>query len=113
MNEDELAMFHNLHGIPAEGILRMEAGAVGEAACELASRHGLGKIFIHTREFVLEVFKPGNSGGSGICGDSGISTESGVSDASRVSGVITSYSIHYTKLYEGWSACTNKHVNNH
>ncbi|WP_440947402.1 ADP-dependent glucokinase/phosphofructokinase [Methanosarcina sp. T3] len=92
MNEDELAMLRNLHGIPAEGILRMEAGAVGEAACELASRHGIGKIFIHTREFFLAVFKPGSSGGSGICGgsgisdESGISNESGISDEPRVSG---------------------------
>ena len=73
MNEDELAMLHNLHGIPAEGILRMEAEAVGTAACKLASRHGLGKLFIHTREFVLAVFKPGNSGVSGISDESGIS----------------------------------------
>jgi len=85
MNEDELAMLRNLHGLPAEGILRMEAEAVGEAACELASRHGLGKIFIHTREFVLEVFKPGNSGDSGICGDSGLSGEFGISEKSGIS----------------------------
>ncbi|AKB31679.1 ADP-dependent glucokinase [Methanosarcina siciliae HI350] len=68
MNEDELAMLRNRHGIPAEGILRMEAGAVGKAACELASRHEIGKVFIHTREFVLAAFKPGNSGSSGISG---------------------------------------------
>jgi ADP-dependent phosphofructokinase/glucokinase len=73
MNEDELAMLHNLHGIPAEGILRMEAEAAGEAACKLASRHRLGKLFIHTREFVLAAFKPGNSDGSGISDESGIS----------------------------------------
>ncbi len=71
MNEDELAMLHNLHGIPAEGILRMEAEAIGKAACKLASLHGLGKLFIHTREFVLAVFKPGNSGVSGGSGISG------------------------------------------
>ncbi|KKH98386.1 ADP-dependent glucokinase [Methanosarcina sp. 1.H.T.1A.1] len=81
MNEDELAMLHNLHGIPAEGILRMEAEAVGMAACKLASRHGLGKLFIHTREFVLAAFKPdsGNSGGSGISGESGSSEEPWIS----------------------------------
>ena len=74
MNEDELAMLHNLHGIPAEGILRMEAESIGMAACKLASRHGLGKIFIHTREFVLAVFKPdsGNSNRLGISDESGI-----------------------------------------
>lgn len=67
MNEDELSMFNNLHGIPAEGLLHMEAEAVGKAACKLASLFELGKLFIHTREFVLAVFKPdaGNSG-SGI-----------------------------------------------
>ncbi|KKG07795.1 ADP-dependent glucokinase/phosphofructokinase [Methanosarcina sp. 2.H.A.1B.4] len=75
MNEDELAMLHNLHGIPAEGILRMEAEAVGMAACKLASRHELGKLFIHTREFVLVAFKPdsGNSGGSEISDEGEIS----------------------------------------
>lgn len=76
MNEDELAMLHNLHGIPAEGILRMEAKAAGEAACKLASLHGLGKIFIHTREFVLAVFKPG----------SGNSNRFGISEESWISG---------------------------
>lgn len=56
MNEDELAIFHNLHGVPVEGLSRMEAEAVGNAARKLASRYGLGKLFIHTREFVLAVF---------------------------------------------------------
>ncbi len=68
MNEDELSIFYNLHGIPVEGLLHMEAEAIGKAACKLASLHGLGKLFIHTREFVLAVFKPdtGNSGKSEI-----------------------------------------------
>ncbi len=68
MNEDELSMFNSLHGIPAEGLLHMEAEAVGKAACKLASLYGLGNLFIHTREFVLAVFKPdaGNSGRSVI-----------------------------------------------
>ncbi|MHC1757175.1 MAG: ADP-dependent glucokinase/phosphofructokinase [Methanosarcina sp.] len=79
MNEDELAMLNNLHGIPAEGLLHMEAEATGKAACKLASLYGLGKLFIHTREFVLAVFKPdsGNSNGFGISGASGISREWG------------------------------------
>jgi ADP-dependent phosphofructokinase/glucokinase len=58
MNEDELAMLHCLHGIPAENLLHMEAEAVGNAACKLSSRHGLKKLLIHTREFVLTAFKP-------------------------------------------------------
>ncbi|WP_269849421.1 ADP-dependent glucokinase/phosphofructokinase [Methanosarcina horonobensis] len=58
MNEDELSMFNNLHGVPAKGLSNMEAEAVGRAACKLASLHGLGTLFIHTREFVLAVFKP-------------------------------------------------------
>ncbi len=57
MNEDELAMLHHLHGIPAEGLLHMEAEAVGNAACKLSSRYGLKKLLIHTREFVLTAFK--------------------------------------------------------
>lgn len=58
MNEDELAMFYNLHGVSREGLLHMEAEAVADAACKLASRNALNKLFIHTREFVLTVFKP-------------------------------------------------------
>ena len=58
MNEDELALLHNLHGVHGEGLLRMEANAVADAAFRLASRHGLKKFLIHTREFVLTVFKP-------------------------------------------------------
>ena len=58
MNEDELAMLRQFHGVSGEGLLRMEAGAVGDAACRLASRYGLKNLLIHTREFVLTVFKP-------------------------------------------------------
>lgn len=57
MNEDELAMFYNLHGVPGEKLLQMEADAVADAAFRLASRHELKKLIIHTREFVLAVFK--------------------------------------------------------
>lgn len=57
MNEDELAMLHNLHGVPGEEILHMEAEAISSAAFRLAIRHGLKKLVIHTREFVLAVFK--------------------------------------------------------
>lgn len=64
MNEDELSMFNNLHGVPAEGLLHMEAEAAGKAACKLASLYSLEKLFIHTREFVLAVFKL-NTGISG------------------------------------------------
>lgn len=58
MNEDELAMLHQFHGVSGEGLLRMEAEAVGDAACRLASLYGLKNLLIHTREFVLTVFKP-------------------------------------------------------
>lgn len=57
MNEDELAMLYNLHGVPGEGLLHMEADAVADAAFRLASRQGLKELMIHTREFVLAVFK--------------------------------------------------------
>lgn len=56
MNEDELAMLYSLHGVPGEGLLHMEADAISNAAFRLASRHGLKKLMIHTREFVLAVF---------------------------------------------------------
>jgi ADP-dependent phosphofructokinase/glucokinase len=58
MNEDELATFRHFHGVPGEEILLMEAEAVGNAAYRLASRYGLKRIVIHTREFVLTAFKP-------------------------------------------------------
>lgn len=57
MNEDELAMFYNLHGVPREGLLHMKADAISNAAFRLASRRGLKKLLIHTREFVLAVFR--------------------------------------------------------
>lgn len=57
MNEDELSMLYNLHGVPEEGLLHMEADAITNAAFRLASGHGLKKLMIHTREFVLAVFK--------------------------------------------------------
>jgi ADP-dependent phosphofructokinase/glucokinase len=58
MNEDELAMLEHLHRVPAESLLRMEAESVGNAACRLALRYKLPRLLIHTREFVLTVFKP-------------------------------------------------------
>jgi ADP-dependent phosphofructokinase/glucokinase len=58
MNEDELATLRYFHGVPGEEILLMEAEAVGNAAYRLASRYGLKRIVIHTREFVLTAFKP-------------------------------------------------------
>ena len=57
MNEDELAMFCHLHGVPQNELLHMEAEAVGNATFELASQYGLKKLIIHTREFVLTAFK--------------------------------------------------------
>ncbi|HII90660.1 MAG TPA: ADP-dependent glucokinase [Methanosarcina sp.] len=57
MNEDELSMLYSLHGVPGEGLLHMEADAISNAAFRLASGHGLKKLMIHTREFVLAVFK--------------------------------------------------------
>lgn len=57
MNEDELVTFRHFHGVPGEEIILMEAEAVGNAAYRLALRYGLKKVVIHTREFVLTVFK--------------------------------------------------------
>jgi ADP-dependent phosphofructokinase/glucokinase len=58
MNEDELALLHPFHDVPGEELHNMEVEAVGNAAYRLASQHGLKKIMIHTREFVVTVFKP-------------------------------------------------------
>ncbi|MDY0128717.1 MAG: ADP-dependent glucokinase/phosphofructokinase [Methanosarcina vacuolata] len=59
MNEDELAVFSNLHGVSGERLQHMDADAISSAAFRLASGHGLKKLIIHTREFVLAVFKTG------------------------------------------------------
>ncbi len=67
MNEDELASFHELHGIPVEGLLRMNAEAVGKAASCLASLHRLQKLVVHTREFVLAAVRWDDTGSS-ACG---------------------------------------------
>jgi ADP-dependent phosphofructokinase/glucokinase len=56
MNEDELEMLYNLHGITREGLQHMEAEAISTAAFRLASKYGLKKLLIHTREFVLTAF---------------------------------------------------------
>jgi Archaeal ADP-dependent phosphofructokinase/glucokinase len=57
MNEDELAMLYNLHGVPGKELLNMKADAIADAAFRLVSRQGLKNLFIHTREFVLAIFK--------------------------------------------------------
>ncbi|HII00368.1 TPA: ADP-dependent glucokinase [Methanosarcinaceae archaeon] len=67
MNEDELASFHELHGIPVEALLRMDAEAVGKAASCLASLHRLRKLVVHTREFVLAAVRWDDTGSS-ACG---------------------------------------------
>ncbi|AKB25854.1 ADP-dependent glucokinase [Methanosarcina sp. MTP4] len=67
MNEDELASFHEMHGIPVEGLLRMNAEAVGKAASCLASLHRLQKLVVHTREFVLAAVRWDDTGSS-ACG---------------------------------------------
>jgi ADP-dependent phosphofructokinase/glucokinase len=56
MNEDELEMLYNLHGINREGLQHMEVEAISNAAFRLASKYGLKKLLIHTREFVLTAF---------------------------------------------------------
>ncbi len=58
MNEDELSMFQEIHGISKEKILQMDIDALGSAALKVASNYKLKKLLIHTREFILTVFKP-------------------------------------------------------
>ncbi len=64
MNEDELASFHKLHGIPVEELFRMNVEAVGKATSCLASLHGIGKLVVHTREFVLAAVRWDETGAS-------------------------------------------------
>ncbi|HWR25686.1 MAG TPA: ADP-dependent glucokinase/phosphofructokinase, partial [Methanosarcina sp.] len=76
MNEDELSIFQHLHGVPAEPLLHMEVEAVGNAAYKLALHYKLPKLLIHTREYVLTVFKPGFEFDSKNSGEFQVSAES-------------------------------------
>jgi ADP-dependent phosphofructokinase/glucokinase len=58
MNEDELSMFQETHRVPREQILQMNIEQLGSAALRLALNYKLKKLLIHTREFILTVFKP-------------------------------------------------------
>ena len=57
MNEDELSMFQEIHEVSREKILQMDIEALGSAALKLALNYKLKKLLIHTREFILTVFK--------------------------------------------------------
>ncbi|MBN2109977.1 MAG: ADP-dependent glucokinase [Methanosarcinaceae archaeon] len=66
MNEDELAMLVHMNGLDANGILKMDANAIIEAAISLCGTSGHGRLLVHTREFVLSVspgglMKPGQT----------------------------------------------------
>jgi len=55
LNEDELAMLFEVHGVPVDRILKMEAGPIIDAAAGCASVSGLKRMMVHTREFVMSV----------------------------------------------------------
>ncbi len=55
MNEDELAMLSDMHGVPASSILQMNACSIVDAMIRCASEFGVKRMIIHTREFVLSV----------------------------------------------------------
>ncbi|UGV40064.1 ADP-dependent glucokinase [Methanococcoides orientis] len=61
MNEDELVMLSELHGVPLDMIRKMDACAILDACVRCASSTGLKKIILHTRDFMMSIFAEGAS----------------------------------------------------
>ncbi|SES64797.1 ADP-dependent glucokinase [Methanococcoides vulcani] len=61
MNEDELAMLTELHGVPSDMIQKMDACSIMDACVRCASSTGLKKIILHTRDFMMSIFRKGTS----------------------------------------------------
>lgn len=61
MNEDELVMLTELHGVPSDMIRKMDACAIMDACARCASSTGLKKIVLHTRDFMMSIFRKGTS----------------------------------------------------
>lgn len=61
MNEDELVMLSELHGVPSDMIRKMDACVILDACVRCASSTGLKKIVLHTRDFMLSIFAEGAS----------------------------------------------------
>ncbi|NOQ48505.1 MAG: ADP-dependent glucokinase [Methanococcoides sp.] len=61
MNEDELVMLAELHGVPSEMIRKMDACAIPDACVRCASSTVLKKIVLHTRDFIMSIFREGTS----------------------------------------------------
>ncbi|WP_135609504.1 ADP-dependent glucokinase/phosphofructokinase [Methanococcoides sp. AM1] len=61
MNEDELVMLAELHGVPSDMIRKMDACAILDACVRCALSTGLKKIILHTRDFIMSIFRKGTS----------------------------------------------------
>ncbi|MDA0525087.1 ADP-dependent glucokinase/phosphofructokinase [Methanococcoides alaskense] len=61
MNEDELVMLTELHGVPSDMIRKMDACTILDACVRCASSTGLKKIVLHTRDFMMSIFSKGAS----------------------------------------------------
>jgi len=57
MNEDELATLSIVHEMPEEPIAKMDSSSILGAARNLCDISGIGRLFVHTREFVLSLSK--------------------------------------------------------
>ena len=78
MNEDELSMFQEIHGVSREQVLQMNIELLGSAALKLASNYKLKKLLIHTREFILTIFKLDSY--QNLESDVKLGTDSGLND---------------------------------
>ncbi|NYT19644.1 MAG: ADP-dependent glucokinase [Methanosarcinales archaeon] len=61
MNEDELVMLIELHGVPSDMIRKMDACAIMDACVRCISPTCLKKIVLHTRDFIMSIFRKGAS----------------------------------------------------
>lgn len=57
MNEDELAMLTSMHEVKAAKILQMDVFSIIEAAKRSLLVTGLRKMIVHTREYVLSIYR--------------------------------------------------------
>ncbi|ABE52256.1 ADP-dependent glucokinase [Methanococcoides burtonii DSM 6242] len=57
MNEDEIAMLFEIHGIPKERFQEINSIVIVEACVKCIHATGLKKMVVHTRDFIISVFR--------------------------------------------------------
>ncbi|MCD4807316.1 MAG: hypothetical protein K8R13_07070 [Methanococcoides sp.] len=57
MNEDEIGMLFEIHGIPEDQFQRIDSSIIVEACVKCIRATGLKKMVVHTRDLIVSVFK--------------------------------------------------------